>query len=435
MQKFVGILMALLLIASTATAAGAPKHYVDSTKLPFAAVPGVSSQRVWGVLNGAGYRIEVPDNWNGSLVLWAHGFRGNGLELTVDDHPLRPYLLANGYAWAASSYSKNGYDALAAAKDTHTLRSLFIDKFGTPSRIYLSGASMGGHVVALAAEKWPTSYSGATTLCGWLADAEQFDFYLDFAVAAQTLSGVGAFFPYGADYLTTTVPATKAALGPAFPFVLNASGQGLKGLTQLRSGGVRPVFDQGWLFWNGVVPGDFMFGTLGLLGGTPLPAENAGVTYQFDTDPTLSASETAFNGTVQRVTANATARRKFTPVTGNLRIPMLTLHTLGDLFTPFVVEQIYAERVAARGESDLLVQRATRDVGHCTFTPTELVAGFADLVQWVEGGVKPAGDDVLDPAAVADPAFGCQFTDTATPRLWDTVPALAFLAPPACLAP
>jgi pimeloyl-ACP methyl ester carboxylesterase len=434
MRKPAAILMALLLIASTATAAKAPAYYVDQTKLPFQELPGLSSQRLWGVLNGAGYRIEVPDNWNGSLVLWAHQFRGTGLELTVDNHPLRPYLLANGFAWAASSYSKNGYDALAAAKDTHTLRSLFIDKFGSPSRIYLSGASMGGHVVALAAEKWPTSYSGATTICGWLGDAEQFDFYLDFAVAAQTLSGVGRLFPYGPDYLTSTVPATKAGLGPAFPFALNAQGQALKGLTQMRSGGVRPLFEQGWLFWN-YVAGDFMFETLGLLGGTPLPAENAGVTYQFDADPALSAIEAGFNATVQRVTSVASERRKYTPVTGNLRIPMLTLHTLGDLYSPFVVEQIYAERVAANGASDLLVQRATRDYGHCAFTPTELVNGFADLVQWVEGGVKPAGDDVLDPDAVAAPDFGCQFTDTAAPRQWDTVPALAFLAPPDCPAP
>lgn len=434
MRKTAAVLMALLLIASTATAAKAPKYFVDSTKLPFGALSGSPSQRLWGVLNGAGYRIEVPDNWNGSLVLWAHGFRGNGSELTVDNHPLRAYLVANGYAWAASSYSKNGYDALAAAKDTHTLRSLFIDKFGMPSRIYLSGASMGGHVVALAAEKWPTSYSGATTACGWLGDAEQFDFYLDFAVAAQTLSGVGELFPYGADYQTTTVPATKAALGPAFPFVLNAQGTTLKGLVQLRSGGVRPLFDQGWLFWNGVA-GDFLFGAIGLLGGAPLPAENVNVTYQFDANPALSVDETAFNATVQRVAASATERRKYAPLTGNLRIPMLTLHTLGDLFSPFVVEQIYAQRVAANGASDLLVQRATRDYGHCAFTATELVDGFDDLVQWVEGGVKPAGDDVLDAAAVADPTFGCQFTDTASPRQWDQVPALAFLEPADCPAP
>jgi len=35
---------------------------------------------------------------------------------------------------------------------------------------------------------------------------------------------------------------------------------------------------------------------------------------------------------------------------------------------------------------------------------------FADLVNWVKNGVKPAGDDFLDPIAVANPDFGCQFT-------------------------
>jgi hypothetical protein len=45
--------------------------------------------------------------------MWAHGFRGTGLELTVDNHPLRVFLIANGYAWAASSYSRNDYDPAA----------------------------------------------------------------------------------------------------------------------------------------------------------------------------------------------------------------------------------------------------------------------------------------------------------------------------------
>lgn len=78
------------------------------------------------------------------------------------------------------------------------------------------------------------------------------------------------------------------------------------------------------------------------------------------------------------------------------------------------------------------MQRATRDYGHCAFTPTELVTTFVDLVKWVEAGVKPAGDDVLDAAKVAAPDFGCRFTDKVAPRQWTTVPALAFLTPPAC---
>ena len=279
-------------------------------------------------------------------------------------------------------------------------------------------------------------------ICGVLADYELFDFFLDFNVAAQTLSGVGKTFPYGADYLTVTVPATKAGLGPAFPFALNASGQNFKSLVQLRSGGVRPLFEQGWLFWNAVA-GDFLFG-LGVGDGT-LPRapgfalENSDVVYQFDTDPAQSGAETVFNSTVQRVTADPQARRNngianVPPTTGDLRIPMLTLHTLGDLFVPFRMEQVYAGRVAAKGNAHNLVQRATRDYGHCAFTGPELVQTFTDLVKWVEGGIKPAGDNVLDPATVASPSFGCTFTDKVSPRQWNTVPGLAFLTPPACPA-
>jgi hypothetical protein len=448
MKKTLVALAAAGVLSLGAHAARPPQYFVDEAKLPFAELPGLPSQRLWGVLGGAGYRIEVPSNWNGKLVLWAHGYRGDpstdprALELTVDDHPLRAFLLAQGYAWAASSYSKNAYDPAQGAKDTHTLTTFFNGRFGRPARTYITGASMGGHVTGIVAEQWPGIYDGAMPVCGVLGDYELFDFFLDFNVAAQTLSGQNQLFPYGPDYLTATVPATKAALGPAFPYALNAAGQDLKALTQLRSGGVRPVFDQGWSFWNGVA-GDFLFG-LGVGNGT-LPRqpgfalENSDVVYQFDTDPALSAAESLFNQTVQRVSADPQARRRngianVPRTTGDLKIPMVSLHTLGDLFVPFHMEIEYAGRVKAKGWSRNLVQRATRDFGHCTFTPTELVQTFTALVGWVEGGVKPAGDDVLDPAEVAKPDFGCQWTDKVSPRLWDR-PGLGFLKPPACPAP
>lgn len=441
-KNFVLLFITLMLAAFGAMAAQPPAYFVDETKLPFDEIAGIPTQRIWGVQNGAGYRIEVPVNWNGSLVMWAHGYRGTGLELTVDNHPLRAFLVANGYAWAASSYSKNAYDPAQGAKDTHALTMFFNGKFGKPVRTYITGASMGGHVTGIVAEQWPQSYDGAMPICGVLGDYELFDFFLDFNVAAQTLSGVGALYPYGADYLTATVPATKAKLGPAFPFALNAAGQNFKSLVQLRSGGVRPVFEQGFLFWNGVA-GDFLFG-LGVGDGTltrqpGVAVQNSDVVYQFDTNPALSPAEDAFNLAVQRVTADPQARHNngianVPPTTGDLRMPMLTLHTIGDLFVPFLMEQVYAQRVAANNASQLLVQRATRDFGHCAFTPTELVTTFVDLVRWVEAGIKPAGDNVLDPAAVADPNFGCTFTDKVSPRLWNQ-PGLGFLKPAACPAP
>ncbi len=76
-----------------------PEYFVDESTLPFAALPGATA--LWGVHTGAGFRAEVPDDWNGTLVVWAHGFRGTGLELTVDNHPLRALLIPLGFAWAA----------------------------------------------------------------------------------------------------------------------------------------------------------------------------------------------------------------------------------------------------------------------------------------------------------------------------------------------
>lgn len=425
------VLFVLVLAVAPAGAKGnqPPHYFVDETKLPFGPIAGLDAAQYWGVHGGAGYRIEVPANWNGALVVWAHGYRGTGLELTVDSHPLRPLLLAQGYAWAASSYSRNDYDVATGAQDTHTLTQLFNGIAGNPERVYLTGASMGGHVTAVSIEQWPNSYDGAMPICGVLGDYELFDYFLDFNLAAQQLGTGASQFPVDpSQYVGVTVPAIKAALATipgGWPVALNATGQNLKNLTELRSGGERPNFDEAWFFWNTFPsfasgPGNFLF-DLGMNDGTlvrspGVAVDNHDVMYQFDTDPALSAAESAFNDAIFRVTADPQARNRnglaqVPVVTGDIRIPVLTLHNLGDLFVPVHNEVAYAERVAARGNSDLLVQRAIRGVGHCDFTAAEFSTGFLALADWVENGVKPAGDDWLDPAAVADPGFGCAFTD------------------------
>lgn len=415
------VVLLLLVIPLSASAEAPPDYFVDESKLPFDPLPGLDSQRFWGIHNNAGYRIEVPAAWNGDLVVWAHGFRGSGLELTVENPPMREWLVANGYAWASSSYSKNNYDVAQGAKDTHALTQFFNGIAAKPNRTYLVGASMGGHVTAVAIEQWPKAYDGAMPVCGVLGDYRLFDFFTDFNLVAQALAGVDAQFPPPDDYLSVTVPAVKASLEVipgTFPFTLNAQGQRLKAVTEIQSGGDRPLFDQGFLLWNGVA-GDFLFGlganTDALTGVKGTPVDNSDTVYQFDADPALTPEEQALNDSVLRVMRDPQARHpdglaNVPAVNGTITIPVLTLHTLGDLFVPFSMEQIYAERVEANGAGDLLVQRAIRDVGHCAFTGEEIVTGFADLVNWVENGVKPSGDDVLDAAAVADPAFGCAFT-------------------------
>jgi hypothetical protein len=74
------------------------------------------------------------------------------------------------------------------------------------------------------------------------------------------------------------------------------------------------------------------------------------------------------------------------------------------------MEQVYQKRTAAKGNSAWLVQRAIRGISHCDFTVAEQVTAFDDMVKWEAGGAKPAGDDVVTPATVAAPTYGCTFT-------------------------
>ena len=50
---------------------------------------------------------------------------------------------------------------------------------------------------------------------------------------------------------------------------------------------------------------------------------------------------------------------------------MLVIHTTGDLFVPIEMAQHYAREVTANGRGDLLVERAIRDISHCSFTDAE----------------------------------------------------------------
>ncbi len=410
------------------------EYVVDESTLPFEPVPGFEdSQREWGVLRNAGWRIEIPADWNGELVMWAHGFRGTGTRLffNPEEVPMREWLLENGYAWAASTYAKNDYNVGTAVIDTRRLARHFRRvAHARPERTYIAGASMGGHITAASIERYRNFYDGAMPVCGVLGDYELFDYFLDFNLAASQIALGTSQFPVEADYSTVTAPQIKAALEAApgtWPAVLNADGEAFKQLVELRSGGDRPNFDEAWFFWNSFpdngsgIPGNFLF-DLGNGDGTiaekpKLVLDNTDVFYETDLIPGSSNPlEESLNADIHRVSMDFGARRNTArsgspELKGRIKVPVLTMHNLGDLFVPFNMETEYEATVAARGNSHLLVQRAIRGSGHCGFTTAEYEQGFSDLVDWVETGHRPEGDAVGDPAAVADPAFGCRFTD------------------------
>ena len=159
----------------------------------------VKTDRWIGELGGAPYRVEVPANWNGRLVLYAHGYAGIGKTLTVQDPPIRRFLVENGYAWAASAYSKNYYDVRAGVEDTNALALAFNEiaerngrRLARPAKTFVYGRSMGGHVAAAAVEQETLAtarnkfaYDGAMPICGVLDDDQLWAYFGAYQLAAQ----------------------------------------------------------------------------------------------------------------------------------------------------------------------------------------------------------------------------------------------------------
>ncbi len=428
-------------------------YSVDTDGLPFDPAEGFEdADRWWGVLDGAGYRVEVPSNWNGVLVMYAHGYRGEGGTLTVSDPSIRPYLLDNGYAWAASSYSTNHYDVRAGVEDTNALALAFVDiaaengrTLNAPERTYIIGHSMGGHVAgaAIEAEAQATAnnwveYHGAVPMCGVMGDMELFNYFTAYNLAAMELAGVGAdSFPISPEEAAAKVAAYREALWVDYDDDVNDltnEGERLKAILMNLSGGERPIYDIGFPNYQDLLQG--YAGGDGTING--VLAENgvdtSGVRYRFESvrgEP-LTAEEETFNANIFQALPEPGANglrgdglRWIPQVNGEFNIPVVTLHTLGDLFVPFSMQQLYAERAAENGNSEWLVQRAIRAPGHCDFTYAEQVGAFEDMVAWEQNGTRPEGDDILDPVVVADPDFGCEFTVNGADQ-----PVRAFM--PAC---
>lgn len=407
---------------------------VDASKLPFAALADTpEADRWWGVLDGAGYRIEVPKNWNGMLVMHAHGYGGTGPNVSVSDPGIRAHLVRNGYAWAASSFSKNYYDVRAGIEDTNAL-ALAFQKIATqngrtvaaPTKTYIIGTSMGGHIAAAAvdAEALETAknkqrYDGAVPMCGVLGDTELYNYFGAAQIAAQQLAGMPVT-SWPVRNWADILPQVRGALFTTFPSVTTAQGDKYKEIVKQLTGGERPMFNEGFAgSMNATVWGTF--GRDGTVNGI-LNREGYDTTrivYQFDNNAAQTADEQAFNQAAFRLQADPEANRLrrdglrwFPKTNARISVPVVTIHTLGDVYVPFSMEQIYKRRAIAQGTDKWLVQRAIRGVSHCDFTQQEQAQAFDAMTNWEQKGVKPEGDEVLDAATVARADYGCKFSST-----------------------
>src|SRR5256885_5531198 len=127
-----------------------------------------------GSIDGANYTISVPSNWNGTLVLYSHGYVFPNEKLLnpapdSGDTLTRAALLQQGYALAGSSYSQNGWALQQAFHDQMALLDFFDMACGAPTRTIAWGHSMGGIISAGLVQLYPDRFAGALPMCGALA--------------------------------------------------------------------------------------------------------------------------------------------------------------------------------------------------------------------------------------------------------------------------
>jgi hypothetical protein len=350
---------------------------------------------------------------------------------------LRQRMLDQGFAWASSSYSGNGFDIRAGVLSTKELADLFPRLVERPQRTYIAGVSMGGYVIGRSLEQFPSFYDAALPMCGVMGDQTLMDYFADYNLVAQAIAGLSAY-PIPLDYLTNAVPKIQARLGlvgltPTGPDTTNDLGKQLRAITIERSGGPRPGADAAFALWK-----DFLF-----VNAAPTrppspddtPAERPGQLSQNLFTHYEPNSPVDVNRTVKRIAPENIVQRlspfltQVPRIEGLPQAEVLSLHGLGDLFVPFANEQAYAKDVERNRGSSLLAQRAIRTTGHCEFSASEAGTAWDDLVRWRTTGKRPAADTVSDAATVARPDYGCQFSDraayaagTGTRRLYPACP-------------
>jgi pimeloyl-ACP methyl ester carboxylesterase len=406
--------------------------------------------------DGATYLIEVPRDWNKTLFLYSHGY-------TFPDTPnppfdngdvlVRLYLLSHGFALAGSSYAGTGWAIQDAFMDQIAVLDKFDQVLRHPDRTIAWGHSMGGIITAGLVQNHPDRFSGALPFCGVLAGSVGvWNDWLDSAFAFNTLLA-------GNQLKLVNITDPETNLINAEQILSNAqnTAQG-----QARIALVAALVDSsGWIDPFSPPPcptcyadleanqfvslaQDFDFFLYFALrselearaGGNP--SWNTGVDYEKElkisidydevqalykkADLSLDADLKTLKS-AQRIAADGGAVKYLSQnviFNGEIKIPVLAMHTIGDDVVNVQNEQAYAMVVHKAHHESLLRQAFVHRAGHCSFTSAETITIIEALLHRLDTGKWQGVDaDALNDAA------------SKLPRVYDFLFPGAPLSPPA----
>ena len=333
-----------------------------------------------GALHDVPYRVDIPANWNGDLVMLLHGYEPKGMP-RQDPWPQNeaaPVFLAHGYAVAASAYASQGWAVTDALADNERLRAYFAGKYGKPAHAYLVGFSLGSFDALVSREKYGANYSGALSLCGVNMPAgTAFNDAILPALAAFDL-----WYP-GALGLAPGGLADPASPPMADPEAIEAA---LK-TDESKAAILSQRLDIPRAALAGAVMLDYMVlrEMQQRAGGFPL--DNRTTVYAGFGD------DAAFNKAVRRYAGDAAAMKyldELPTLTGRIDKPLVIQHNNGDPTVPKRFDAIYPALAAKAGRAANVAVLPPAGDGHCGFSPEQTAAAFAALTGWVGTGQRPA---------------------------------------------
>lgn len=378
----------------------------------------------------------VPKNWNGALVVFAHGgpslipYSSDYSRLDLDKFAI---LVKRGFAWVASSYRREGYGVRLAAEDTEHAREFFVEHFGQPRRTLLQGASYGALVAVKVLEKQAQNpqaqvYEGAVLNSGLLAGPLLgYEFRVDLRVVYQ--------------YVCRNLPSAGEAEYPLWQGLSLQSKFTLKDI-QSRidecTGATKRASDRTLAQQQSLdvitkvigIPDNLLFrhmqsATLLFRGlaqditGGKSPFSNVGIRYKGSSD------DERLNRQVARFSADSgavAALRADGDPTGTIGVPVVSIHAIRDPQVVVESQSVFRERVNDRGNGTRLVQAYTDDNRHNFHSDPELAAGFDALLRWIELGEKPTAHSLavncVSMSASHDGA--CRFRPEFTPAPYHT---------------
>ncbi|MFE9443899.1 alpha/beta hydrolase family protein [Streptomyces sp. NPDC006602] len=441
-----------------------------TTSLPAQAQPAqqaATDAHIEGKLpSGAAYLMDVPADWNGTVLLFSHGYRPAGLPNQAQNSPdsdsggaTTARLLAEGYALIGSSYATNGWAVTDAVPDQLATLDLFTQKFGPARRTLAWGRSYGGLVTTALAERHADRFDGSLSMCGLVqGGVANWNSTLDPVFALKTLLAPDTDIPL-TDFAdqASAVDASKALTSKVASAQQTPAGRARIALTAALHnipGYNDPAQTKpGPSDWDGQQANQYaaVTGLLGrpafswrqeaesraggnpswntgvdytaLLGRSPLYKEvtelykEAGVSLRDDLT-TLARSP--------RVSADPAAvrwMRHTSTFTGRLTDPQLNIHTTGDALIPVQSESAYRRAATAAGAGPLLSQAYVDGPGHCTFTTGEMVGALHTLEHRLDTGRWDTSPATLNSRAQqedpATPGRYLAYRPTAYPRPYD----------------